>query len=145
MKKQKIKIHSGYLHSVYDVDQFKNLILLSYKSLLKIKRKHPFEAIAFTGTSGAALAYPLSYKLKIPLICVRKSVRDNHFKDKLEGAIFANSYIIVDDCIDSGKTIKNIIKNISLRNQSSICKGVYLYNDFDSSMKFFESLPVYRK
>lgn len=144
MKKTPIRISSTYLRPVYEVESFKNIIDKSYKSILKFRKRHSFEAIAFTGTSGAALAYPLSYKLKVPLICVRKSIRDNHYKDKLEGATFVNSYIIVDDCIDSGRTVRNILKNIKINNPSAICKGIYLYNDFDPYLGSFESIKIFK-
>ena len=112
------------------------------KLLRLFRRKNPFDAIAFTGTSGAALAYPLSYLLGMPLICVRKSIRDNHFGSKLEGLVSAKKYIIVDDFIESGKTINRITRSIKSENKKAKCVGIYLY---DQSFKIdspFENIPV---
>ena len=89
-------LHTDYLERVYRVNSFIKVVNKAVTILRKYRRKHPFDAIAFTGTSGAALAYPISYKLGIPLICVRKSRSNSHFYGKVEGYL-ASKYIIVDD------------------------------------------------
>ena len=111
------------------------------KVLRQFHRKNSFDAIAFTGTSGAALAYPLSYLLGVPLICVRKSIRDNHFGSKLEGYVTAKKYIIVDDFVQSGKTINGINKSIKLENKKANCVGIYLY-DQPYKINSFKDIPV---
>ena len=85
-------------------------------------QKYPFDAIAFTGVSGAALAFILSYELKIPLICVRRDENDGHhakvpqmmlpYSTILEGALDAKRYLIVDDFIEQGNTIRRILESI---------------------------------
>jgi adenine/guanine phosphoribosyltransferase-like PRPP-binding protein len=121
-------IRTDYLNKVYRVSQFTKTVERAVKVLRKFRRKHPFEAIAFTGTSGAALAYPLSYLLGVPLICVRKSTRDNHFGYKLEGCMTADNYIIVDDFIESGKTIERVKKSVEKEVIDTKCVGIYLYH-----------------
>ena len=110
------------------MNQFTKAVEKAAKVLRKFRRKVPFEAIAFTGTSGAALAYPLSYLLGVPLICVRKSTRDNHFGYKIEGCMTADTYIIVDDFIESGSTIKKIRKSVESEIEDTKCVGIYLYH-----------------
>lgn len=125
------RITIEYLSSVYLTDNFSYTVDKATKIISKFRKRMPFEAIAFTGSSGAALAYPLSYKLKIPLIHIRKSIRDNHYGSKLEGLNDCASYIIVDDFINSGRTIKKIISEINKGNayKKSECVGIYLFDD----------------
>lgn len=137
-KRKKIvhKIQSEYLGKVYG-KQFLKLVPLAVKKLRAIKKKYPFDAIAFRGSSGAALAFPLSYFLKLPLIHVRKG--ESHYSGTIEGTISSKRYIIVDDFIDRGTTVKKIIseikKNIGAK-PVAIClysAGTYrnnaMYND----------------
>jgi adenine/guanine phosphoribosyltransferase-like PRPP-binding protein len=141
--KKKLTIQTNYLHKVYRTDQFVKTVKLAATRIRKFRRKVKFEAIAFTGSSGAALAYPISFLLGIPLICVRKNAKDNHSGLKLEGAVSAASYIIVDDFIESGKTINKINRTIRLRNDKSNCVGIYLYNDGAINPPSFKGITVF--
>jgi adenine/guanine phosphoribosyltransferase-like PRPP-binding protein len=97
------------------------------KALRLFRKKNPFDAIAFRGNSGAAIAYPLSFKLQIPLICVRKG--PSHSPFKVEGCSNAKTYVIVDDFIESGNTIKRIRKaiNTDYRSEPKLV-GILLYD-----------------
>jgi adenine/guanine phosphoribosyltransferase-like PRPP-binding protein len=110
--------------------------------LKRFRRKVSFDAIAFTGSSGAALAYPISYLLGVPLICIRKSIKDNHSGLKLEGAVSAGTYIIVDDFIESGRTINKIKKAINAENKKAKCVGIYLYNNCALNPDSFNEVPI---
>jgi orotate phosphoribosyltransferase-like protein len=131
-KKLNPTIQTDYLNRVYEVKLFVKVVDRAVKTLTAFRKKNHFDAIAFTGTSGAALAYPLSIKMKVPLICVRKSVKDNHYGSKLEGCINARTYIIVDDFICSGSTMRKIEKAVKKgiwyrENTEPKLVGVYLY------------------
>lgn len=114
--------YSKYLKTVFDNESFVKKVNSLGKEIVSLKRKIPFDAIAFSGTSGSAMAFPISYSLKIPLICVRKGGKKNnsHFSDSfhgnipcVEGFLEANKYIIIDDFIESGNTIKRIKKEVN--------------------------------
>ncbi len=108
--KKKVKIRTQYLNVIYGSNYVK-LINKTIKKITLIKKKNNFDAIAFSGSSGAAIAYPISYLLKLPLIHVRKD-KSHYGNSKVEGCINSNKYIIIDDFISSGATIKRIIKTI---------------------------------
>ena len=72
------KIESVYLHTIYEPNRFKKTVDNTIKAINSLNKEKKINAIAFTGTSGAALAYPVSYATGIPLLCVRKSTKDNH-------------------------------------------------------------------
>lgn len=70
----------------------------------------------------------MSFLTKTHLICVRKDKA--HTCKKVEGAIGVERYLIVDDFICSGKTIKKIIS--ALKGKPV---GILLYNDYDDDAK----------
>jgi adenine/guanine phosphoribosyltransferase-like PRPP-binding protein len=117
------------------------------------------KAIVFTGMSGAALAYPVSYLTGIPLICVRKAGIKTHSTHWVESgsavrdALFEGkpiSYIILDDLIDSGASVKRIQRY--MRKETPMkCQGIVVYNDphgyYHKDAYFIDmgnKLPVYR-
>lgn len=123
------------------------MVPTAIKTIKAWRKKHPFDAIAFTGTSGAALAYPLALALKVPLICVRKKGDGNHFKSSIEGVTNSNKYLIVDDFIVSGETMDRIIQTI--RGTGSMAKpvGIYLYADRSTRLNFYgtyNTVPIVR-
>jgi adenine/guanine phosphoribosyltransferase-like PRPP-binding protein len=153
MKKQKFKITTAYLYNVYNLDKYEKTFNKTVAAIRKFKKSNPFDAIAFSGTSGAALAYPLSLKLKVPLICVHKY--KTHSSLSIEGVCFPNKYIIVDDLIESGSTIKRIIKKIKIYHEEfkafklvSSQKGpepvgIVLYNrNYSLYQSKFNNIPI---
>ena len=123
------KIESVYLHKVYEPKQFKKTVDETIKVVVALNKKKKINAIAFTGTSGAALAYPVSYATGIPLLCVRKSTKDNHYRAKLEGYTRPKNYIIIDDCVCTGTTIKKMVKAIKEYSPASKLSTLVLYAD----------------
>jgi len=80
----------------------------------KLREGLKFDAIAFTGSSGAAIAFYLGIEHKIPLIYVRKKNEDSHGYP-VEGTTDAGiikKYLIVDDFVQSGATVNRIITEI---------------------------------
>ncbi len=113
-------------------------------NLIKFVREANVQCIAVSGLSGIAIGGIVANDLKIPLICVRKKgetsvayknpVKLLHFTDALLFGYRHNlDYLIIDDTIDSGGTVKHIIQGINdevcsgLRYASLTCKGVVLY------------------
>lgn len=111
MKKIRHVIRTDYLDRVYS-KKYLTLIPRVLKKAQQIRAKTPFDAIAFTGSSGAAVAYPLSFLLKVPLIHIRKKDGNHYGGGKIEGTISSQRYLIVDDFINTGKTIKRIEQTI---------------------------------
>lgn len=123
------KIESCYLHKIYEPNRFKKTVDDTIKTVIALNKEKKINAIAFTGTSGAALAYPVSYATGIPLLCVRKSTKDNHYREKLEGYTRPKNYIIIDDCVCTGTTIKKMVKAISSYSPNSKLSALVLYAD----------------
>jgi len=90
----------------------------------KLRKELKFDAIAFTGSSGAAIAFYLAIEHEIPLIYVRKEAEESH-GNIIEGTTMAGTikkYLIVDDFVCSGATVCRIIKAITARAKT---RGAY--------------------
>lgn len=79
----------------------------------EIAVKPKIDAVAYSGSSGAALAFYLAYRYHLSVIYVRKDKEDSH-GNKVEcnavGPI--RKYLIVDDFISTASTIRRIIESI---------------------------------
>ena len=93
-----------------------------------------FEAIAFRGNSGALIAPIVALHLKKTLIMVRKTTEGTHSYKMVEGDWAAKRYIIVDDCIDTGKTARVIQREIKTWS-SAECLGVLTMNHVDEGLR----------
>jgi orotate phosphoribosyltransferase-like protein len=78
--------------------------------------------------------------LKKNIILVRKQI-DGYSDFLVEGSA-TNQYIIIDDLVCSGNTVKHIIKNIRRETPRSKCVGVYCYMPEESS---YRKYPEYCK
>ena len=110
-----MKFTNAYMPEVYNSPKkYAALVHRVAKKIQALQKKLGFDALAFTGTSGAAIAYPVSVITGIPLICVRKTTRGSHCNMVVEGPSDKDikKYLIVDDFIQSGNTIRKIIKKI---------------------------------
>lgn len=127
--------HSAYHDVTYNPRKLKERIDRVAKALLKLRKNEvSFNAIAFRGSSGASVAYAVSAKTGIPLAYVRKE--RNHNGDKVEGTDNnVRNYIILDDFISSGDTVRLIAKAMTSKAEDlwyldqPRCVGIALYND----------------
>ena len=89
------------------------------------KRKLKFDAIAFRGLSGAVVAPMVALALKKTMIAVRKS---HSHGVKVCGDLGAQSYLIIDDFISSGETVRKIVTSIERASlDEPTCVGAVLY------------------
>lgn len=129
--------HSDYLSVIYESPKkYKALVEKVAAELLRLKKKRKisFQAIAFSGTSGAAMAFPLAMYLGVSLVCVRRRGEKSHGQ-KIEGPWRdIKKYIIVDDFACSCNTINSIINGLNEyacwdRENPAQCAGIVFYND----------------
>jgi len=85
-----------------------------------------FDTIACCGTSGLLVVPQISELLKKNILVVRKKKEKRYSPFQYEGPI-PNKYIIVDDLICSGKTVKHIIYTIKEDCPRAECIGVYSF------------------
>ena len=105
-----MQFSSSYLSDIFgNPVKYRKLVAHVGENVVRLKEHYGFDAIAFTGASGSAMAYPISVLTDIPLIYVRKDGENCH-GDKIEGTpINVKKYAIIDDFISSGATMRRIM------------------------------------
>ena len=88
--------------------KIRNKIIFQSIADLKNLNNH-FDTIACCGTSGLLVVPQISELLKKNMLVVRKRKEKRYSPFQYEGPI-PNKYIIIDDLICSGKTIKHLCK-----------------------------------
>jgi orotate phosphoribosyltransferase len=121
-------IKTRYLSSIFDPIRYAKTFRQSFRILRALKKDHPFDAIAVRGVSGMALGFALAHKLKVGVICVRKSETKAHSKLCVEGFVGAKRYVIVDDLVDNGETVKYIVREIKVEAPQAICVAGFFYS-----------------
>jgi adenine/guanine phosphoribosyltransferase-like PRPP-binding protein len=119
-----------YLESLLNPQVRKDTVKRVTKILKEFDKVRPFDAIAVSGMSGALIGSTIADRLGKGIIVVRKEDdTSTHSWYKVEGAI-CERYIIIDDLIASGKTVRRIIDQIKKEQyQDAKCVGIYLYYD----------------
>src|SRR5574338_31447 len=126
------QVKTDYLQDVFNISNFAEMIDRLIPSAQQMRKEIGFDTIAFQGISGASAAYILSKELYVPLICIRKEEDKSHYaRDNglFEGSLDAKRYIIVDDFICSGHTVRRIenIIHEKLKGEAK-CVGYLMYS-----------------
>lgn len=110
-------IHTDYLNSVLNPAVLPKTLK---ESIAAIKKSGlVFDAIAVRGNSGTLFGGLLGYKLKKPVILVRKGHDDHALMNyRVEGPRDAKTYLIVDDFVASGATARTIIESVEKFNHA---------------------------
>lgn len=138
-----MSLRTDYLHEVFHPEDFKATVENAVASIKTFREKNNFEVILFTGVSGAALAFPVSYLTGVPIACLRKP-NSSHSIYTLEGWWPRSSYIIIDDFVETGDTINRIHERV----KPAVCKGIYLYSDehtacaLEGAFENFINVPI---
>lgn len=88
-----------------------------------------FDSIAFIGMSGALLAPTLAYVMNKELIALRKQPSNSHSFHSIEGYAATKKYIVVDDFICTGETLRDVIKRMKDFAPQAEFVGTYMYSD----------------
>jgi len=125
-------MQTNYLQHVFDQALFQKSVDKTIAIAERLKKSEGFDTIAFSGMSGAAMAFLLSHWMNVPLLCVRKKADTSHYVQSsrkfLEGNVAdVHRYLIVDDFISSGATVQYIIDTIKYSRFDSECVGMIMY------------------
>ena len=83
--------------------------------------------IVCTGLSGILIGVPAADRLRREFAIVRKECDSLHACQQVEGYRFTE-YVIVDDFIHSGDTLRRIIDTMQHSDLKGVCKGILLYD-----------------
>jgi len=100
-----------------------------------------------SGLSGTLVTSSIFYEFGIPNIHVRKVGEESHGKT-IQGIVKRDMrYVIVDDLISTGTTIKNMLWKMEELEVKAICEAIILYFDTvpPSSFEYQgKSIPIFR-
>jgi adenine/guanine phosphoribosyltransferase-like PRPP-binding protein len=119
------------------------------RELTKLIKSHPeikFDSIVGTGVSGMLFLPALSNRLKVPFAIVRKDDSSHSSREvEFSSSKLVLDYIIIDDLIDSGDTVRNIQEKMSEFCLSSKARAVFLYEpERDAGCYFGDDLPIFK-
>jgi len=144
-----IKLTNSYHNDIVTPVAQRKLVNKVSKAILKIHNKTKLSHIVCTGISGQGMAWPVGYVTKIPVAVIRKSGERSH-GNPVEGSGILKNFVIIDDFICSGNTIKRILKLLSSKEEDPrkrdielSCKAIILYNDSGSKHgELYKGLPI---
>ena len=104
--------HCGYLSKALQRDEIEDVVDMCVKEL----KGRKFDTIAFRGLSGTLIAPIVAHILKKEIIVIRKREpgSSDHSGHRIEGHVAAKRYVILDDFIAGGNTVKEIIKGVEM-------------------------------
>ena len=104
--------------------------------------KTPYDTLAFCGISGATIGPVLAMNLRKETMLVRKDGDRRNTLYDVAGYTGVANYLIVDDFINSGKTVKHIQKKIYQAYPHAKCVGVVSVQELEPN---YANLDVYTK
>lgn len=132
-------IHTSYLHHTLNPDTFNVRVKIANKVL----SAYDYDSFAFRGMSGALLGAPLAHLFKKTMLVVRKPGVDCHTDRAVEGDFGARRYVIVDDVISSGNTVRTIIRAIKHFAPHAECVGILVWEDLCDQRDTLEECSSY--
>ena len=120
------KVIQGAAHTCR-VLSHKNRNKIIIKAICDLRKiADTFDSIACCGVSGLMVVPQIAELLNKNIVLVRKSEEKRYSEFWVEG-VSPFRYIIVDDLICSGNTVKWIKQAISEDNPKTVCTGLYCY------------------
>jgi adenine/guanine phosphoribosyltransferase-like PRPP-binding protein len=99
-----------------------------------LRKVESFDSIVCCGISGLLVAPQIAEILNKHLVVVRKE-NDKCYSDFGIEGVAPYRYIIIDDLICSGKTVRHIKNTIKDEHPRAICVGVYCYLPDESAYR----------
>uniref|UniRef100_A0A6M3LRM0 Phosphoribosyltransferase domain-containing protein n=1 Tax=viral metagenome TaxID=1070528 RepID=A0A6M3LRM0_9ZZZZ len=131
--------HSSYLKNTFDPELFQRTVNSTVERVKQLQKELQFDSLAFTGQSGASVAYPVSFLTGLKLICIRK-ISSHGFP--VEQSNDCGRYLIIDDFVCSGATIDFILNK--LRDFPFLtCVGIFCYYNSYSKKASYKELTIF--
>ena len=127
------RIHSTYLTRVLDFGHRYRVLERAVEAATKMHAEYSFDAVVFTGMSGALIAPAVADALGLDLLIVRKPSDDSHHSSENWRAPYLDGYIQtgarllwVDDVVSSGRTFARVQREIDAYDM--VIAGILLYS-----------------
>ena len=126
------RLHTSYLVDGLNIEKRREAMEWAEAMLRTIDRGQKFDAIAFSGMSGALVGPSLADRLNKKILVVRKEAdvsSNQHNAYFVEGYRGPGRYIFVDDLIATGSTWKYVRRQLEEFDSSWIYSGSVLYRN----------------
>jgi hypothetical protein len=102
-----------------------------------------FDTVAVRGVSGLLIGIPIADRLDKRLCVIRKPAEGTHSHHAVEGEPIGR-YLILDDFVVSGETVKTIVETMREKFPSLACAGFYGYDchNYHGTKKTLQPLGV---
>jgi adenine/guanine phosphoribosyltransferase-like PRPP-binding protein len=120
------KIIQGASHTSRVLNhKYRNSVII--KTVCELRKiSDAFDSIACAGISGLIIVPQIAEILKKNIVIIRKDSEKRYSDFQIEG-VTPFRYVIVDDLICSGQTIRHIKNTLKRESPRSTCVGVYTY------------------
>lgn len=132
-------IRSSYLHRVFQQGGIK---LHVDRVINRIRDEGlEFDSIAFRGVSGGLIAPAVCMVLdKYPIVVRKYDDEEAHSSHLVEGYEATARYLIIDDLIDTGDTIRQILRDVrQYLSRGAVCVGVITYDNYGAGVRYITS------
>jgi orotate phosphoribosyltransferase-like protein len=147
LSKRREYSHPSYLSEVYNKD-YRGIAIQKAVEFL-ISHTKNFDAVVGRGTSGMGFGVLLAYALKKDFVLVRKKTTIDdytHSSFEVEGLSGSYSYLIVDDLICTGSTIRKILSKMQASRTGAKPYGIYLYSsDYRNDPDAVDGIKILNK
>lgn len=141
---------ASHLRHILNVEGREIAVEFCSQVIKKIMLTTDIKTVVSCGLGGISIASITAYKLHLGQAFVRKR-EGAHSEFLVEGGL-SNQFVIIDDMIESGRTMRHIFGHISSVTDISLCKAIILYNDDTIDLTSWEDktckspvIPVYSK
>lgn len=125
-----------YAGPLFDPESFANIV----HRATDLARTLVFDSIVLRGTSGCMVGCPVALLLGKPWGFLPKAKASHSLFDTYRGIAQPGRYIIIDDMVDSGRTVRLILEDPTLIARGASCVGLVLYNqDPDRAEELFNN------
>ena len=135
-------IEYHYTGPVFDPAQLARIVTLT----TGLCRDLDFDSFVFMGTSGLIVGVPVALALEKPWGFIVKP-GSHAFRNGYRGLHEPGRYVIIDDLVDSGRTVRAIMADPMLVSRGGTCVGLVLYNQHPDSIvseMFSGTIPAIR-
>ena len=120
---------ANYLVKAFDRRRMStHLGALATRAAKKWKDPAP-DAVFFTGLSGALVGIRFSELMDINPGAIRKPSDESHGGDRYQGPGEVHNYIIIDDIVATGNTMRNIRQEVRRQHPSAVLLGIVLWGE----------------
>lgn len=143
-----MKLYDDYHNSIVSPGELDDMVKRTVpriKDWLAKNKGNNITHIAATGTSGLAAAYPLSLKLNLPVLAVRrKGGEPGAHSGALVGSGVVVDYIFVDDFVSSGRTLDHVVSSINTVWEKTRREEIAMISDGSYIGEFAGPRPICR-